>query len=65
MNADDMAVNADFLAALAEDFAEHGCGAIEALRLAHPARFLMVIALVCCDERYAAAFADLDARTEQ
>jgi len=57
---DDIAVNADFVTALAEDYARNGRGTIEALRLADPARFLMVIALVCFDQRYAGPFADAD-----
>jgi hypothetical protein len=58
--ADDIAVNAAFVTALAADYAQHGRAAIEALRSADPARYLMMMALVCFDERYASAFADAD-----
>jgi hypothetical protein len=59
--ADDVAVDADFVAALAHDYATHGSAAIEALRVANPARYLLMMATVLFDERYAGVFADFDA----
>ena len=61
MSNDDIAVDADFVNALAEDYAKHGPTAIEALRFADPARYLMMMALVLFDERYAAAWDEADA----
>jgi hypothetical protein len=63
--ADDIAVNAKFVTALAEDWAKHGPVAIEALRLANPARYLMMMAALLFDDRYAGAFDEAEGATEQ